>query len=334
MSATPTVICLTPVRNEAWILDRFFRCASVWADHIVVAEQGSDDGSLEIARAYPKVTLLENPSATFNEPERQKMLIAAARRFPGPRILVALDADEALTANFRSSPDWAALLAAAPGTVVYFRWANLRPGVRSYWSPVHSLPFAFVDDGSDHVGKAMHNPRVPVPPGAPQLRLQDIRVLHYQYADWDRMESKHRWYQCLERLAWPSRSAIEIYRTYHHMYEVRRGDVHGLPDEWLSGYEALGIDMRSIGGQATYWWDREVLNLFASNTAERFRREAIWGVDWTALAKTITPGTRVPCEDPRSVGDRLAHRWLSMTQPYQTHALVRRVDRVLASWGW
>ena len=36
---SPTVICLTPVRNESWILERFRPGASMWADHIVIADQ-------------------------------------------------------------------------------------------------------------------------------------------------------------------------------------------------------------------------------------------------------------------------------------------------------
>ena len=50
--APPTVIALAPVRNEAWILERYLRCAALWADHVVVADQGSDDGCREIAAAH------------------------------------------------------------------------------------------------------------------------------------------------------------------------------------------------------------------------------------------------------------------------------------------
>ena len=41
MSSTPvpTVICVTPVKNEARILPRFLRCAATWADHILIADQ-------------------------------------------------------------------------------------------------------------------------------------------------------------------------------------------------------------------------------------------------------------------------------------------------------
>ncbi len=87
----PTVICLTPVRNEAWILERFLRCASLWADHIVIADQRSDDGSPEIARRFPKVLLIANDTVGLDEAARQRLLLAAARRIAGPRLLVTLD---------------------------------------------------------------------------------------------------------------------------------------------------------------------------------------------------------------------------------------------------
>ncbi len=44
----PVLICLTPIRNEAWILERFLQCASLWADYIIIGDQNSDDGSREI----------------------------------------------------------------------------------------------------------------------------------------------------------------------------------------------------------------------------------------------------------------------------------------------
>src|SRR5437667_3161139 len=100
-SERPTIICLTPVKNEAWILDRFLQCASLWADHIIVADQCSEDESREIVGRHPKVILIENPSPVYDEGARQKLLLEAARRIPGKRLLIALDADEMLTANWR-----------------------------------------------------------------------------------------------------------------------------------------------------------------------------------------------------------------------------------------
>ena len=68
----PTFVVLTPVRNEAWILRAFLEATSLWADHIIIADQMSTDGSREIARSFPKVTLIDN--------DRQEMHQAATRR--------------------------------------------------------------------------------------------------------------------------------------------------------------------------------------------------------------------------------------------------------------
>src|SRR5437660_66806 len=73
-SQRATVICVTPVRNEEWILERFLLCASLWADYIIVADQGSDDDTPRIAASHPKVTLIENSSPAYDEAARQKLL--------------------------------------------------------------------------------------------------------------------------------------------------------------------------------------------------------------------------------------------------------------------
>lgn len=53
---------------------------------------------------------------------------------------MALDADEALSANVLDSAEWRAALAAEPGTVLRLRWANLLPGCRRAWIPPEPAP--------------------------------------------------------------------------------------------------------------------------------------------------------------------------------------------------
>jgi hypothetical protein len=43
-----TVACLVPVKNEAWILERFLRSAEQWADVIVLGDNGSTAESVAI----------------------------------------------------------------------------------------------------------------------------------------------------------------------------------------------------------------------------------------------------------------------------------------------
>ena len=190
--AKPQIICLTPVFNEAWILERFLKCASLWADHIIIADQGSTDGSREIARGFPKVKLIENASADFNEPERQRMLVEEARRIPGDRVLMALDADEILTAHVLTSPEWASILHAPKGTVISFQWPLLETNANGlcYYTFPAEQPFGFVDDGSEHKGKVIHSHRVPVPEGAGILLPKQIKLMHYCLHDRDRFDSR------------------------------------------------------------------------------------------------------------------------------------------------
>ena len=330
-----TLICMTPVRNEAWILERFLQCASTWADYIVIADQQSTDGSREIARRFEKVVLVDNPHEAYDEGARQRLLIDSARQLPvsGKRILIALDADEMFSANWMESPEWQQLLAAPPGTVLYFRWANIGPDVTCAWVDADYKPFGFVDDGSPHEGRPIHSPRVPVPKDAPALYFDEIKVLHYQYADWARMRSKQRWYQVWERLNDPKKRPVTIFRQYHHMEAAirRAGPVR---PEWLAGYEALGIDMRAIPKASHYYWDEAVLKLLMEYGPERFRKLNIWDRDWTALAAQKGLVVDGMLHDPRTPFEKAVHAWLRATQG-KSHTLpVRAVQKLLQVFGW
>src|SRR6185369_1704347 len=126
-------ICLTPTRNENWIIDKFVAAARTWADHIVVADQDSTDGTLAFLGTVPDLEIVANEQAGYDESHRQKLLLNRARKIPGRRILLGLDADEALSANHLTSSDWAKIAAAAPGTVLRFRWVNILPGFQQAW---------------------------------------------------------------------------------------------------------------------------------------------------------------------------------------------------------
>jgi glycosyl transferase family 2 len=316
-----TTIVVTPVRNEAWILDRFLRCVSLWADHVVIADQGSTDGSREIAARHPKVTLIENPGAEYDEGARQRLLLEAARGFPGRRLIFALDADEFLTATWAESAVFNGLADAAPGTAVRMRWANVLPGFDSCWLPEEDIVFGYVDDGADHTGEPIHSVRLPVAPLAPSVSPTDVRVLHYQHANWERMKSKQRWYQCWELINLRHKRPIQLYRQYHRMDAIPPELIQPLPERWVARYEAEGIDMRSTPEQARYPWDDEVVGWMQAHGAKRFKKLDIWDADWEAA-------------DPRGPLTRLVHRWLRATQGRYERRRTRLVQRALIPFGW
>lgn len=343
--STPKLICLTPIKNEAWILERFLKCASTWADHIIVADQASDDGSREIARRFPKVILVENTATTYDERSRQRLLINEARKIPGPRVLMALDADECLTANFRSSPEWKSIQEAAPGTVIRFSWPEIRMGkcgLESYICPWR-VPVGFVDNGDEHEGPAIHSTRIPTPPDAPSLLPTQIQLMHYCLADRERFKSRIRWYQCWETIN-SGKRPLALYRQYHKALTVPDARFSPILEEWILGYTDLGIDMTSILRQGHYRWDTEILDLMTRHGASAFRKLAIWNFDWRALAERLQPGVDSDrFADPRSFSEKRVHRWLARTQVHFTHHAVpgpitrlrvALIERLLRLAGW
>jgi len=80
MTNQPLLICMTPVRNEAWILHAFLKATSLWADHIIIADQNSTDGSREIAMSYSKVILIDNPSKEMHQAQTRQLLFKEAEK--------------------------------------------------------------------------------------------------------------------------------------------------------------------------------------------------------------------------------------------------------------
>ena len=191
-----------------------------------------------------------------------------------------------------------------------------------------------MDDGSDHHGKRIHSPRVPNPPGAPTIDLDDVVVLHFQYVAWERMVSKHRWYQAWEHVANQQKRPLQIFREYRHMYgSWDKSEIHPIKPEWLDGYRRLGIDFQAVSSEPVTWWDREVVHMLQQHGPEHFRKLDIWDKDWNAVA-ALTGTSRGELLDPRSMFDKAAHRLLKATQGHRSRLVVRAFEHALRTAGW
>lgn len=282
MSERPSIVVLTPLKNDAWILRRFLEVTSVFADLIIVADQGSTDGGLEICREFEKIVVIDNSSSDYDEASRQQMLIAAARRLvPLPRILMALDSDEVLTADSMDSHDWQRMLSAAPGTSVYCEKPNLH--LSPAMTERRALDFlgAFIDDGTTgHQAKRVHSPRLPAPPGGPTLVLEGVKFLHYALVRPEAQKAKIRMYAVLENLM-RTKSAYWRRRYYWSQRVLKPlGPVQPTPREWFEGWENRGIDMTTVEDVQPYWQDLATLDLLIKHGSRRFWFDDIWHKDW------------------------------------------------------
>ncbi len=337
----PTIIVLTPVKNEAWILKTFIECASLWADHIIVADQLSEDESRELAATFPKVTLIDNPGEDYSEVERQRLLIAAARRFPGPRVLVAIDADEIVSANICDSRNWQAALRQPPGTVLVFPKVELYGSARQYF--LHSvedknswIPFGYLDDGAEHEGSILHTCRIPESVDATRFRVNDVVVMHFTRFNRLRAESKERWYRCFERITFPEKNILTIHRLYDFFERMKgRFNIRATPGDWWANYQQAGINFDISESERIFWWDWHLLRVFKKHGTTPFRYLDIWAVDWECLrlqglSRGIAGLPQAPVKIPLGPGDRLIRsvlRW-----PY-ARGLVDRVMWRLFKYG-
>lgn len=333
--ALPTIVCVTPARNEAWIIERFLRAAESWADHIVLADQDSTDQTAAIARQFAKVEVIANPGQAYDEGKRQQILLSAARQLPGPRVIVALDADEFLTPTWKKSTEWREALSSCPGTVLTFDWVNVLPDARRAWIPAQKFAYAFVDDGSEHAGTQIHSARIPLPSDTPVLTLSEVKVIHLQYMDWARMKSKQRWYQCWERVHSKTKRPIQIYRQYHHMDAFPPDEITAIDPDWLDAYRTLGVNLQLSESDGPFWWDEQVLDWLTSYGSRTFARIDLWDQDWTAMAaKLHRCSAPALLQDPRSAAERRIHAWLRRTQPRADSPVTRWCQRALIPFGW
>lgn len=282
----PKIIVLTPVKNEEWILHRFLSVTSQFADEILIADQSSTDSSREICLKYKKVTLIQNSCQDYSEAERQLLLISTARKlWPGPNILLGLDADEILAADAVQSVDWQTMLAAAPGTILLFEKPDLLPDLyKCIRYPNNPMPLGFVDDGfTMHSPLQIHSPRVPQPAEAARLLLPNIKMLHYALTRVQAQLAKVRFYAMQENLKQlsPLRHRRAWYGNfYQKQYVASASGAQSIPLEWFSGWETIGIDMRKLPENALTWHEIEVLRAFAQFGERRFWLDPIWDVDW------------------------------------------------------
>jgi hypothetical protein len=283
------LICITPVKNESWILDKFLTCTSLWADHIIIADQMSSDNTIEIASKYENVKLVKNENP-YNEFERTKILLEEARNIEGRKIIFALDADEIFTSNFMNSPEWDTILKLDKGTLILMDRINITSEQDKYFGKL-KMVLGFVDDGISSIENTsqaiIHNIRLPWPKNANYYYFKEIKVIHFDYVIPERTISKLIWYQCFEKIQFNHSDSylVKKYPTFNSIDEFfRTVSMFDTKPEWFQEYKKKNIDITSLK-KPMLWWNLEVLKMFSDHGIKKFKKLDISKINWQNEAK-------------------------------------------------
>ena len=286
------IIILTPIKNEDWILKEFLTVTSSFADCIIIADQGSTDNSIKIAKAFPKVILLYNSDENYDEDARQNLLIEKARTtFPNhKRILFALDADEIISFDsLQEKSVWDKLKIIPSGASIFFEkpdlLTNLDKCVR--WKKNY-FPIGYIDDGKEHVAKKIHSRRLPKNLEVKDVYIDEVKFLHFALTRNKVQSSKMRYYSMIENVHAniPIYLRRKMYSSFFNPYKKYPSkNFEVLPPIWLSGWKEQGLDFNNLPEPEYSWHAFASLNFFLRYGCKAFYYDDIWYFNWEALLK-------------------------------------------------
>ena len=326
----PLIIVITPVRNEAWVLDAFLACASSWADHIILADQHSTDGTREIAARYDKVMVVDNDLPEMNQAAARRLLFEEVDRIEGDKIVFALDADEFLSEGFENTEGWKRIVESKPNEIFCFKWLNLYGDYR------HALPETGFMEWACHFGpdmkladeywqceqRAVHEMRVPCLPieRAEYVMIPDIRFVHLSFINPVRTRNKQDFYEVstLAKLKEP-KSAVTMFRTYHRPSPK----VRLLENEavlYCKGNQGYNASQLVNGDDVGQYYLDEMLAIFGRDGTGKYLKLCIWDNPYLKAAG-VNP--KLP------LGIRLLHWYLRKTKTVSDTKIVKILDKIL-----
>lgn len=325
----PTIIVITPVRNEAWVLDAFLTCTSSWADYIVLADQHSTDGSREIAAKYEKVVIVENDLPEMNQAAARLLLFREVDKIEGDKIVFALDADEFLSEGFEKTEGWQRIINSKPNEIFCFKWLNL------YGDYGHALPETGFMEWACHFEpemsiaeeydrcerRAVHEMRVPClsTEVASYVEIFDIKFVHLANLNLRRQKNKFDFYQVHTLADLKERkSAVSLFRTYNPPAPKTRQLEHEvvLRGSMLDDDAREKVKMGDIG---QHYID-EMLSIFQRDGMEKYLKLDIWDNPYLKAAG-IKPKLRRKY--------RLLHWYFRKTKEASERKVIKALDMIL-----
>lgn len=330
MIKRPTIIVITPVRNEAWVLDAFLTCTSSWADYIILADQHSDDGTREIAGKYEKVILIDNPTQEWYEYLCRTKLLEEAAKIPGEKIVFGLDADEFLSEGFENTESWRRIVSSHKNEIFCFRWLNLFDDFFTVeYTDTHMDWMAHFDDSIDIVMEyrkreehAVHCARIPCLESdrCQYIYVDDFWVVHLAKLNHQRIRQKFDFYQ----VTWVDKNKdkanpIRMYRGYNKYYPDNMTRLETPVKLCCMGGSEDYSSLVKTSDYGKHYVD-EMIQVFKREGTDKFLKLCIWDNPYLIEAG-ITP--KVPLKY------RMLHSYLRKSQPKADTKIIQLMDKVL-----
>ena len=277
---------IMPARNEAWVLGLSARAALTWCDSIVILDHASEDETIAIVCGLMdefrgRVSFLGEPSPVWNEMNHRQRLLDFAREL-GATHIAPVDADEVLAGDMLADIR-GHIEALRPGQFLSCKMRNLHRSIdcyRSDNSPFGSMAgtmLAFADSpGMAWAARNGYQHHQRSPHGSHQGPcIEGGGIMHLQFASWDRLTAKQSWYQCMERIKYPSKPRQELARAYGRSMDETGLETSEVPAAWWQPYEAY---MQHLNINVEPWHRAEINRMFAEHGAEYFSGLNLIGV--------------------------------------------------------
>ncbi len=295
-------IAIMPVKNEEWILEHSLNCASQFFDHIIVADQNSTDKTPEICKKFSKVVYIKNDSENYNEGNRRQLMLDKAREFTGNNFIINLAADEVFSANIMKSAIFNEMIKdKEPGTGFSFQWVQLWKTDEKYrddksvWSNLYR-PFAFIDDRiTNYEPGFAHLSLIPEAFVKNTVTIDNVKVLHYQFVDFERMLVKQRWARLLEFEHYPQSDFLKsiILNNKYYITKDESGlKLREVSPDWLAGYPEFKLTNQT----GSYWHNGVSIDFINKYGINRLKWLDIWDYTWPK-----------PIRDPRNFLQKTYH---------------------------
>lgn len=322
------LIVITPVRNEAWVLEAFLAHCSSWADHIIIADQYSTDGSREIYAKFPKVTLIDNPTREWVEYKCRARLLEEAQRIPGDKIIFGLDADEFLSEGFEKTEGWRRIVESQPNEIFCFKWFNLYgdflhgeiAGNGAEWAAHYAEDMDIANEYLQLEKHAVHCQRVPCIENANYMAIDDIKFVHLGSLNHQRVRNKLDFYQVVNIDKNPDKAnPVSLYRAYTSAIQHNAPHLDSAVQIRQAG---SGTDLRPLirtSDNGQHYID-EMVTIFNREGIRKFQSLCIWdNLDLINAGITFAPPLYI----------RLLHNYLKDTQHIQHITIIRIIDKLI-----